>query len=487
MNDPDDDFAPPPPRPRFRRTRKAALWLIGIAGAIALVLFLGRWQVGRLGERQLRIETAKLDDTDPGWKLDAILAERQKAKPDGETAATAILSIADELPDDWKKWRNSDDANKWLGRRGDNRLPPAEATEAARRFAADTHLVRARALRLSELPPGAFPMTIAPNPYATLLPHIDKARQVLSLLQYDAHLAALEKNPNRGVRAARAALAVGRAIGDEPFLVSQLVRIAAAVIASHTALQVLAWGEPTEGLPELQRELLAEAETPFFLIGMRGERAAIDRIFRGLEDGTLSATDWLMVAGNHRPGPEHYAAFKAYRPLLPGDHAKALELSSMYIEAAKLPHHEQLAAMRAVPIPGPPPGEIRYVLTRLVIPATDKVAEAGLRGRAELLAAATGVACERFRRAHGRWPTAPAELVPAFLPAVPVNPFDAKPIAYRTFPDRIAVYFLWADAPRAPDEPPADFRDGNPPGAAYGCRLWNPDRRGRPPEEKRDP
>jgi len=37
-----------------------------------------------------------------------------------------------------------------------------------------------------------FALTIAPDPMATLLPHLDKARQVVTLLQYDAYLAAID-------------------------------------------------------------------------------------------------------------------------------------------------------------------------------------------------------------------------------------------------------------------------------------------------------
>src|SRR5262249_4979768 len=155
-------------------------------------------------------------------------------------------------------------------------------------------------------------------------------------------------------------------------------------------------------------------------------------------------------------GPEHYAAFRAYRALLPGDHAKTLEILTAYCAAAQLPPHEQLAALKAVPIPKGPPDEFRYILTRLLIPACEKVGEADLRCRATLLSAATAIACERFRLKNNRWPRELAELTPAFLPAVPTNPFDGKPIGYRTFADRIAVYCFWANAPLKIDDLPAD-------------------------------
>jgi hypothetical protein len=219
-------------------------------------------------------------------------------------------------------------------------------------------------------------------------------------------------------------------------------------------------------------------------MGMRGERAVLDRVFTGIADGSIPAENWFVYAGMQKPGPEHYAAFRAYRALLPGDHAKALELTTAYLEAAKLPHHEQLAAMKAIHIPAGPPEEIRYVVTRLLVPASEKVAEAGLRTRAYLLAAATCIACERFRLKHKRWPNDLAELTPALLPAVPANPFDGKPATYRVYPDRIVVHCFWPNSPLRADDLPDDFREPNTPGVGLGFRVWNPDKRGLKPEEK---
>lgn|GEM_PF-3592086 len=499
MNQPqtdlDDEFLPPstspdpkPPRSRFRRLRKVTLWVVGICAAIVLVLSLGRWQVGRVGQRQLDATTARLDTNEPGWKLEAILDERKKQEPPAaENSAAIVLDIADRIPEEWQKWYQSEEAKSFWVTNCDNHLPPAAAIATARKQAPGTLLARTDAVRLRDKRGGIYPLTIPDDPITTLLPHLDKTRRVGNLLQYDAHLAVLDKNPTRGINAARAALGVARSIGDEPFFVSQLVRIACANVAAQTTAQVLAWSEPTEGLAELQADLLAEAEVPWFRIGMRGERAALDKVFRGLEDGSIPPEHWFVYANIKDPGPEAYAAFRAYRPLIPGDHAKTLEITTAYLEAANLPHHEQIAAMKAVSIPKGPPDELRYVLTRLLVPACQKIAEAGLRCRAMLLTAATCVACERFRLKNKRWPRELAELTPTYLPNIPINPFDGQPISYRVLADRIAVYCYWANSPLRQDEQPPEFRDTKVPGIGIGFRVWSPDQRALPPLEKNAP
>ena len=105
---------------------------------LVLVLFLGRWQVGRLGQRQLESTTTKLDTDEPGWRLDAILDARKKAEPPAaENAGPVVLKLADDIPEDWRKWRNSDEAAAFWPKRVENRLPPAAAvgrgTESMRR------------------------------------------------------------------------------------------------------------------------------------------------------------------------------------------------------------------------------------------------------------------------------------------------------------------------------------------------------------------
>ncbi len=488
----DEDFTPPPPRSRFHWLRKLTRWCLVFVAVLALVVVVSRWQVGRVGQRQLDATTQRLDAEDPGWRLDAILDDRKKHEPaEQENAAPDVLRLAEDLPKEFREWQKSDHAPRFWQRNPKNHLPPPDAIEAARKVGTPMFFVRTEALRLRDKRAGQFPLAINNDSLATTLPHLDKSRQILSLLQFDGYLATVEKNknPNRGISAARAALGVARAIGNEPLFVSQLVRMAGGKVAAQTAMQVLAWGEPTDGLAELQAELLAEADVPWFRIGMRGERAFLDKVFQGLSDGTITPEQLFRYAGSQEPGPQHYVAFRTYKALLPGDRAKCLQLCTEYVEASRLPPHEQVAALKTVVMPAALPDDFRYMITRLLTPACEKIAEAGLRTRADLLAAAMCVGCERFRLKHGRFPRDLAELTPAFLATVPLSPFDGKPIRYRVYPDRVAVYSFWANAPYKLDNQPDDIREGDTTGTSFGYRVWNPDKRGLPAmvEEKKDP
>ena len=228
--------------------------------------------------------------------------------------------------------------------------------------------------------------------------------------------------------------------------------------------------------------LAAEADEPWFLNGLRGERASIDRFFANLESGKLGADD-LAAAGLQTPGPLQRAAFRLYKGVLPEDHAAALRVLSEYVAAAKLPHHEQAAALARVQLPPRPPDDFRYVVTNLLVPACEKVGEAALRTRAMHLAAACLIACERFRQKTGRWPESLDEIPADTLPAVPTDPNDGKPIRFERLPDGVTVYSV-GPGPRMANVSPKPTELGPYTEHGIGWKLWDPDQRGRPPRPK---
>jgi hypothetical protein len=472
----------------FRRLlRRFFVTVLVIVAVVAAVTYAVRAYMSRVGGRELAAVNARLDAAEPGWRLEAIEAARDRAAPPADqNSAPLVLKVAELIEGNkgWKTWQGSEE---WFARGVlDPHLPSEKLQEKMLAQKEGTAAARQQARDIRRLPTGQHALHFQENPYLTLLPHAQKCREVATLLEYDALLAAVENDSDAGIRAAHAALNVGRSIGDEPLLISQLVRMACGGVSARSAMQVLAWGTPKQGLAELQVAYREEADEPWVLYGMRGERAAMHRAFEGLESGKLSADDLAML-GIQKPGPAQHAAFHLYKGMLPGDHAKALEILTAYVEAAKLPPHEQRDAFAAVPIPPGPPEDFRYIVTRLLVPACQKVSQTGIRCRVELLCASIAIACERFRQANGRWPNDLAEIPRDILPDVPSDPYTGQPLRYRRFDDGIAVYSVGdgdADFARRQVEQKSPLA-----GLGIGCRLWDPDKRGQPPlpEPKQPP
>jgi hypothetical protein len=415
-------------------------------------------------------------------------AARRAAQPPAEANSAAILlSLHGEIPKEWERHRQI--AEAWSGAMRTNITPDFVQTVWLLRNHQYSELfaksARERLLtpQILARPGGYYPLTISDNPYSTLLPHVQKARDIAWLLRHEAELAALAGRPDEAVADVRAALVVGQSIGEEPFLISQVVRMACVRTASQAALQVLAWSEPKAGLAELQAELRREADYPWLLTGLRGERGVIDVAFRQFEAGKIKFRDLAITVGENRPNnPLETIGAELYHGLLPGDHAKALELLGAYMAAAKLPPHEQVAAFQAIPLPSRPPEELRYVVTSLILPACQKVSESALRARAEALAASAAIACERFRIANKRWPKSLEEIPKSILPEIPLDPCDGQPLRFLAMEDGVAIYSVGVgvvkestrQARRADGDPLADL--------GIGWKLWNPDRRRIPRE-----
>jgi hypothetical protein len=169
---------------------------------------------------------------------------------------------------------------------------------------------------------------------------------------------------------------------------------------------------------------------------------------------------------------------------LPEDQRRYLAMMSEFVDAAKRPYAEQVAVATRVETDLRANRDIRYRWHALMLPGVLKVIEASHRHRAALVAAATLIACERFRLTRGRWPESLAEIPRDILAAIPTDPFTGEPVRFTKLTDGVAVYSL----------PPKDLggldrkRLTNPLGGSeLGWRLYDPALRGLPPLPKPRP
>ena len=97
------------------------------------------------------------------------------------------------------------------------------------------------------------------------------------------------------------------------------------------------------------------------------------------------------------------------------------------------------------------------------------------RHRANLNLAIFALASERFRLDHGRWPDAPADLVPAYLSSVPYDPYSGGPLHWKRDEHGLIIYSVGVNG----KDDGGIWPRGNP--YSYnkdeGFRLDNPKRR----------
>jgi hypothetical protein len=261
-------------------------------------------------------------------------------------------------------------------------------------------------------------------------------------------------------------------VGDEPIFISQLVRIACLALAFDQVERALAQGEATDAdLAALQTLLAEEDRHPTLLICMRGERAALDDLFTKLGDGTLTVES-LTRSGVLPPGDAGLVMRLLF--FSPGsirrDHVRTLELMNQGVALARLPAHEQGDANRKleVAIRSMP---VQAVLTRLLVPAMTKITEATWRKTAQVRTLMALLAVERYRLIHGKWPEKLDDLKPDLLAAIPLDPYDGKPIRYVRRSDGVTVYSIGQD--RSDDGGRIDRSKPHERGVDMGYRLWD--------------
>jgi hypothetical protein len=409
--------------------------------------------------REVEDAVAEIERVDPRWQLDDIEADRT-VLPEKENSAFTAMGVKPMMPDKWPIWQIPQPANEPNVEEKRDALDKSFAElEPQRQLNEEqieilrAELVRAsraldKARTLADKPEGRYPITYSADFIGTLLPYLQDTRQVGSLLANDVLLQAQEKHYDRALTSCRAILNAGRSIGDEPLLISQLVRYALRSIAVNKIQRTLAQGEPSEAaLGELQRLLEKEEAEPLLLIAVRGERAGMDRLLEGIQSGKLpmSGKDLAMAAGlSGSKSPPVWMQTQALR--LPSvrtwQRAAMLRHMTRAVEIAKMPLEQQEQEMEQLDAAA----KTQPLLVRLLCPAIAKVAAADRRIRVELRCAFVAVAAERYRQTKKKWPASLEALREAgYLAQIPMDLYDGQPLRMRRTDEGLLIYSVGPD------------------------------------------
>jgi hypothetical protein len=391
------------------------------------------------------------------------LAEEYATLPASENAALQYLGAVLEMRTreaDWKAWLQEEygeketldgadwqDLNDKLVIQGnaqvDRRdLIPADVWE----------LSRARAAQVSQ-PISAILSEIAAQNYAqSRYPlnlgagsnvdthHLAAVRSLARALSLSAWVASVEDRPADIVGLIQAMGPVGESLKEEPTLISQLVRVAIhgiTVAALENAMNRTQFSE--EELAELQNffatALPPKSEHSIVGQGMRGEKVMASTPFYELYPQYRSRTFNTDTWG--------YRLFWAFnRVALLRCHA---ELNAQnHVETATLPRGKmRYSSPLLTEIEDA--GSTRYIMVQMLMPALERAYLAEWRDRCYMDMAVAACAVERYRLKQGRLPETLDALVPEFLDAVPVDPFNENaPITYRVREDGEFVIYTWA-------------------------------------------
>jgi hypothetical protein len=461
------ETAVPEPQPLAPPRRRWRLWAV-----VGLVLVLAALVGGYVGldsfrERDLRAAEAEADRLDPGWDFDSLEAARADV-PDAENGAALVLAA--KLPAAWPAPAVGGLEERFAD------LPPQQRPDDDTEKLLRAELAQVAgaldgARDLADRPRGRFAVAWSDDLISTMMSHVQQVRVVGFALTFDAYLRALDGDGDGALRSCRASLNSGRALGDEPAPISQFIRASGSRRAARAVERVLALGEASpKALEEMQRALAEEAEEPLQLTTARAQRVFFYHSLAAMRSGKVSRANFgLRTSMLGTRGDD----------LIDGARARAcqaayLRYNNELVELAKLPVEQQQDRIKALT---PPPQRLPLLLDALGRDGEDPSAVwAFHRVRAELRCAAAALAAELYRLAKGHWPERLDDLVPDYLPAVPTDPFDGRPLRLRRTEDGLIVYSVGPDGEDNGGN--LDRKNERAPGTDLGFRLWDAGRRG---------
>jgi len=265
------------------------------------------------------------------------------------------------------------------------------------------------------------------------LDHVQPLRQGARLLSLEAWVRAHRGDPHGAAESIRAVFTLARSLEREPILVSMLVRIACDGIAREQLPSLLASVDfSDEDLAKLQEALRAADCREHLREALVGERVTGMMVSENPSLGEQGAkrglfgTAWKLTQGE---GTAFY-----------------LEHMGDLIAAAEMPWPEALDEADRVAGRLDALGRgsfltrMRHVIPLLLAPALEAPFESVARSVAMSAAADAAIACERYRRRHGELPEKLDQLVPEFLPELPVDPYTGEPLQYVVRDDEYLVY-----------------------------------------------
>jgi len=275
--------------------------------------------------------------------------------------------------------------------------------------------------------------------FAMLLPNAQKVRCLARLLALDIRVRACRGDAAGAVESLEALYGTAVTVAHQLTIVEQLIHMAVAGVAFGETEQLLGDLELTdEQLARIAARLDSLDIRGGLTTGMIGERAMGYYAFHHLEQvPEIPQLKGMGVAG------------QLSRPV---DCEWYLQLFDDLIAASREPFPEARNRARAVEMrlkaragSQNPLEKMNYMVTLMILPATGAAFDATGRTLAARETLRVAVAAERYRLATGAFPNQLTELVPAYLPAVPVDPFDGLPLRMKATSEELIVYSVGKD------------------------------------------
>lgn len=438
-NPPDDKSARPP-----STARRVVLGCLCIPVALIVLTLLGGWlwYRGEMSKARRALDVELKFIRDRGAPLTSIdLDGSYRADPEREDITAELLKVL----------VIADDASLKplavpLPIVGNGSDPPPAGMEWAQLKEAEAYLAHHQPLLdlLATLPNRRvtvrYPADLALGMH-TQLPHVQQVRHAARVLQLQWHVDLHQGRPEAAVNRILEIFALAETLRHEPIMISQLVRSAIHGVAVKALENTLKQTDVSDAdLIRLQLALRQFNPQQAWGQALQGERAS---------SYTASALP-LSMLNSQAPTRQQMEDFAARAPARPHDAALSLRWFRQMEIANDESIQQAIAAGAEIDqelkkIAGSTTQKLIHMQTLLLMPALGAGAQGIAQNSAALQSADVALAAVRFRRVNQVWPQSLAQLVPEFLPQVPLDPFDGKTLRFVATETEFKVYSVGKD------------------------------------------
>ncbi|QVL34623.1 hypothetical protein KIH39_12155 [Telmatocola sphagniphila] len=481
--------------------------LFVVLASTAFEIFYSRHVIFKESQAAYDEITKHLDETDPGWRWEDLLAAR-KDVPDEKNCYTLqkeIMAIYPRKFDVAKGFaRDNFDLENGLV---DHHAPeperyrtlpaplPFEVLDWAGGYLGNREKAIQLARAMADRPEGRHPIQYNYDLLETNIQTVSDTRAINFFLEWDVRIQVHNRRFELAVRDMKAIHNLARSNEQDPLIICMLIRLALNVRQAQLTQEILAEATSKDAdLRTIQNLFEEDLTENIFAQALRFERGFIWTMLRRIAEQDESANNRIKSL------PLEGFAGLNYRPYSLGDQARLLEVFENCLDISNLPidlvfdnANKYSEWFDSVVTKKTDYNRMRFLLTRVYAPNFKRLAFAYLRWIAQLRTAIIGVACERYRLTKGKWPENLDDLVPQFLSESFEDPFTGQPMVYKKVVDGIILYSVGENQiddggdvlpkveKKLSDPSPENANVINP--TDIGFRLWNPELRGKAPSK----
>jgi len=272
--------------------------------------------------------------------------------------------------------------------------------------------------------------------YSALFAHLGKIRVATQLLELSALLHSDEHDGKGAANDARVALALARSLQEEPSMMSQVIRanaISGALAILEQSINRTTF--PRESLNDLSQLLLKmedhDVRGEAFSRAMLWERASALSI---LEQPQKFLAELQSPSPGFKVPPKERVQLIQYLQKsddLSAEQREYNQAFGRFMELRRSPFPTRLKVADYVREEINSAGQKDLLMTAWLLPGLTGTSAREAACIVRLRLGLVAVALEQFRAAHqDHYPSALAELAPAYLSTVPLDPFDGQPLRF---------------------------------------------------------